>query len=173
MQTAETFEQVYFILIAIERIEEGVTTSLNTIKGFKEQRKFGEKCLLSIKTRITWIYQDIKFVLLSNLDALARDGRMSLQQLLQARVLRSEPNHELRNSMDLFEILFKLDQKLEVSETKYEELGLDSGQAILGLIDTSKESLESLCKTAKHLGMETSDVFYGMISDLLEKGMRP
>ena len=96
---------------------------------------------------------------------------MSLQQLLQTRVQKNDVY--LQNSVELFKILFKLDQKFKESETKPEELGLDSNQAILGLIDTSKESLEQLCETAKHLKMETSDVFYGMLSDLLEKGMKP
>ena len=96
---------------------------------------------------------------------------MSLQQLLQTRVQKNDVY--LQNSVELFKILFKLDQKFKESETKPEELGLDSNQAILGLIDTSKESLKQLCETAKHLKMETSDVFYGMLSDLLEKGMKP
>ena len=96
---------------------------------------------------------------------------MSLQQLLQARVLKSDVC--LKSSIELFKILFKLDQKLGVSEIKPEELGLDSQQAILGLIDTDKESLGQLYETAKHLKMETSDKFFGMLSDMLEKGMKP
>ena len=56
MQTAETFEQIYLILMAIEKIDFGVSSVSDTIKGFKEERKFGTKYLISIKNRIEAIY---------------------------------------------------------------------------------------------------------------------
>ena len=44
------------------------------------------KLIESYKSRVSYIYEDIKFVLLCNLDALARDGRMTFEQLNKSRV---------------------------------------------------------------------------------------
>ena len=79
MQTAETFEQLLKVMSVIDKINSGIMKLLDQIKGFKESRKMGLKLVESYKQRMSWIYEDIKLVFLSNLDALARDGRMSLK----------------------------------------------------------------------------------------------
>ena len=79
MQTAETFEQLLKVMSVIDKIDSRIMKLLDQLKGFKESRKIGLKLVESIKQRITWIYEDIRLVFLSNLDALARDGRMSLK----------------------------------------------------------------------------------------------
>ena len=56
MQTAETFEQIYLIFMAIEKIEAGVAKVFDIIKGFSEPRKLGTKFLGYIKNRVTVIY---------------------------------------------------------------------------------------------------------------------
>ena len=110
-------------------------------------------------------------MLLSNLDALARDGRMSLKELIDASVFKTKRTSQL--SIDLYKILFTLDQHFEASDAKPEELGIDSRQAILSLIDNSSETISLLHQTAIELKMETSDEFYNTLSSLLERGMKP
>ena len=79
MQTAETFEHLLKVMSVIDKIDSRIMKLLDQLKGFKESRKIGLKLVESYKQRISWIYEDIKLVFLSNLDALARDGRMSLK----------------------------------------------------------------------------------------------
>ena len=79
MQTAETFEQLLKVMSVIDKIDSRIMKLLDQLKAFKESRKIGLKLVESYKQRITWIYEDIRLVFLSNLDALARDGRMSLK----------------------------------------------------------------------------------------------
>ena len=127
------------------------------------------KLIESYKSRVFHIYEDIKFVLLCNLDALARDGRMSLKQLNESRVF----DGNFCEPLDLFKILFELQQKFKEGETKPEEIGLDSKSAILSLIDGESHHISSLYQTAKDLKIEFSDEFYSILSSLLEKGAKP
>ena len=50
---------------------------------------------------------------------------------------------------------------------------MDSRQAILSLIDNSKETIALLYQTAIELKMETSDQFYDLLSSMLERGTKP
>ena len=131
----------------------------------------GQKLLESYKKRISYIYEDIKLILLSNLDALARDGRMSLKELLDASAHKTRDRFP--DPIYLYKNLFILDQRFEQNGTKPEELGLDSRQAILSLIDNSKETIALLYQTAIELKMETSDQFYDLLSSMLERGTKP
>ena len=67
----------------------------------------GLKLLESYKKRVFIIYDDIKLVLLSNLDAIARDGRMSLKDLIEARIINAKNGSF--DPIDLYKTLLSLD----------------------------------------------------------------
>ena len=67
----------------------------------------GQKLLEQYKKRIAYIYEDIKLILLSNLDALARDGRMSLKELLDASAHKTRDRFP--DPIYLYKNLFILD----------------------------------------------------------------
>ena len=129
------------------------------------------KLLESYKKRVSIIYDDIKLVLLSNLDALARDGRMSLKDLTEARLINDK--NGLFDPIELYKTLLSLDQSFKESITKPEELGLDSKQALLSLIEDRGDAVTSLYLAIKELKLENSDEFCYTLSSLIERSAKP
>ena len=78
--------------------------------------------LVDYKKRISLIYKDIKFVLLSNLEALIRDGRTSLKELFEARVAKTKKDSI--NPIDLYKTLVSLDKEFDGEATEFETFGL-------------------------------------------------
>ena len=101
--------------------------------------------LREYEKRAGFIYHDMRFVLLSNLDALVRDGRMTFTELNESRTITTLGGSKLfEDTTNLYKILIYLDKQFEKSDLNPEELGLDSRQALMSLLDDRSETIVSL-----------------------------
>ena len=88
--------------------------------------------------RIKFIYEDVKLVLFSNLDALVRDQRISLTELVKVEKI---DYNEFRPIM-IYEAIVSLDQKIG-TDMKPEDYGIDSKRALLSLINVKDPNDEA------------------------------
>ena len=115
----------------------------------------------------------MRFVLLCNLDAIARDGRLSLWELKQTRTVRDlEGDVQYKDPIDLYEVLMQMDTIFEEATTTLEDLGLDSNRAILSLIDDSTETIRSLHQIAVKQNFQHSDKYCSTLQSLLDRGIK-
>ena len=132
MQTADTFDQIYKVLLTIMDIQRQIKKAISDISGENEKDcKFRHSMSISLlneyEKQAGFIYHDMKFVLLSNLDALVRDGRMTLAELNESRTITTLEGSKLfEDTTKLYKILIYLDKQFEKSDLRPEDLGLDS-----------------------------------------------
>ena len=79
----------------------------------------------------------------------------------------------LFDPLELYKTLLSLDQSFKESITKPEELGLDSKQALLSLIEDRGDAVTSLYLAIKELKLENSDEFCYTLSSLIERSAKP
>ena len=105
LQKAETFDSFYQVLQLIEELSDTVNNKIEEVNALEDQKKPQTlKLLMTYKSLLDSTYTDIRFVLFCNLDALLRDGRITLKKLLNA----GNSNFVIK-PQNLFNLIFRVD----------------------------------------------------------------